>query len=68
MGADPNTGRLHELTDEFRRLRPETESWTKFHVGELVSIKGVQFRIAYLADDTILLRTDAVYARSGDKP
>lgn len=57
MGADPYTGRMHALTEEFVAQRPESRSWATFREGEVVSLKGQDFTVDRIDKYGLRLRT-----------
>lgn len=60
---DPTTGRFHELSSEtevaevFRNA--DERGWVRFRLGELVSIKGQQFRVVDIGTTHVILRSEA---------
>ena len=56
---DPDAGRFHELASELEEEIAERKGWIKFHRGELVSIKGQQFRVVDIGELHVILKSVA---------
>ena len=56
---DPMTGEFHRLQDEIEKKVAEDKGWAIFRIGELVSIKGQQFRVVDIGGTHVVLRSRA---------
>lgn len=60
MGMDPTTGQFEKLRDQVEALAAERDKgWVIFRLGELVSIKGQQFRVLDIGSTHVILRSAA---------
>lgn len=59
MGMDPATGEFARLRDEVEKRVAEEKGWVVFRIGELVSIKGQQFRVVGIVGTHVVLRSRA---------
>lgn len=56
---NPDSGRFHELASQLEEKIAENKGWVKFDCGEIISIKGQQFRVVDIASTHVILRSVA---------
>ena len=57
MGMVPETGQFERLKDETAKTLTEEKGWVVFRIGELISIKGQQFRVVDIGGTHVVLRS-----------
>ncbi len=53
---NPDTGTFHELASRLEEKIAENKGWVRFERGEIISIKGQQFRVVDIASTHVILR------------
>lgn len=54
---NPETHRLEPLPEKLTAADPRT-NWTKFEIGERITLKGINFRVKKIEPTSMILRLE----------
>lgn len=53
---DPHERMMRPAPEDETKMTPEQRTWTRFHEGEMVSVKGVSMRVHEIGESRLVLK------------